>query len=358
MSAGSVRHRPDRYQTQSSNIHNHHPMSSSKALLPNAMDWEFFFYLGDSQLVSPQRLRSPVNGLILFIYIVLFSWSKKAVLLIKLTVPLEDRVTAGHTRKENRSAALVQQCSENGWFCGLSGLLGLCISILMTLSRIPRDPTSRKLRNECSSVVHRCSYVLFLRRKCTEWTSCQLVNPSALLLLSHAEPSTRPVCCVLFVLCPILPVVQYGPWSAALQPIQAASAPTPQAWFTIYARDGCEAARLRANSSEKVFTKHAGVFTKFSCLRDFATRRADHHGVRPLVYRRIYNTQVYQYGRKQNGAGMQKGRSHWFFVFCPLLCLCFFSFLFFFFSHFLQIPIAAKIIEKLRHMQYLDFKIR
>ena len=47
-----------------------------------------------------------------------------------------------------------------------------------------------------------------------------------------------------------------------------------------------------------------------------------------------------------------------FSFFCPLLCLCFFSFLFFFFSHFLQIPIAAKIIEKLRHMQYLDFKIR
>ena len=46
------------------------------------------------------------------------------------------------------------------------------------------------------------------------------------------------------------------------------------------------------------------------------------------------------------------------FRFRPLLCLCFFSFLFLFFSLFLQIPIAAKIIEKLRHMQYLDFKIR
>ena len=33
----------------------------------------------------------------------------------------------------------------------------------------------------------------------------QWVNPSALLHSSHAEPSTRPVCRVLFVLCPILP---------------------------------------------------------------------------------------------------------------------------------------------------------
>ena len=33
---------------------------------------------------------------------------------------------------------------------------------------------------------------------------------------------------------------------------------------------------LRANSSEKGFTRHAGVFIKFSSPCDFATRRADH----------------------------------------------------------------------------------
>ena len=133
-----------------------------------------------------------------------------------------------------------------------------------------------------------------------------------------------------------------------------------KAWFTIliYAGDGCEAARLRANWSEKVLRKHAGVFTKFSCLRDFATRRADHQGVRPLVYRRIYNTQVYQYGRKQNGTGMQKERSHWFFVFSSVALFVILSFPLFLFSHFLQIAIAAKMIEQLRHMQYLDYKIR
>ena len=45
-----------------------------------------------------------------------------------------------------------------------------------------------------------------------------------------------------------------------------------------------------------------------------------------------------------------------FFVRC-FVVLLFFP-LFSFFLIFLQIPIAAKIIEKLRHMQYLDFKIR
>ena len=37
----------------------------------------------------------------------------------------------------------------------------------------------------------------------------QWVNPSALLHTPHAERSTRPVCRVLFVLCPILP----RPWA-------------------------------------------------------------------------------------------------------------------------------------------------
>ena len=45
-----------------------------------------------------------------------------------------------------------------------------------------------------------------------------------------------------------------------------------------------------------------------------------------------------------------------FFVRC-FVCASFLS-SFSFFLIFLQIPIAAKIIEKLRHMKYWDFKIR
>ena len=109
--------------------------------------------------------------------IVIFSRSKKAVHLIELTVPLEDRVTAGHSRKENRYAALVQQCSENGWFArcfavevGCLGYVSPSLIHCLESLGIPSS-TSRKLRNEYSRVAHRCSYVLFLRRKCTEWSS-------------------------------------------------------------------------------------------------------------------------------------------------------------------------------------------
>ena len=162
--ADSLPRRPDRYQTHSSNLHIRHPMSSSKALLLNTNDWEFLFDLGDSQLVFPREIAVTTQRP----DIVIFSRSRKAVLLIELTVPLEDRVTAGHTSKENRYAALVQQCSENGWFARCFAVEVGCLgyvspSLLHCLESlgIPSS-TSRKLRNECSHVAHRCSYVYVL----------------------------------------------------------------------------------------------------------------------------------------------------------------------------------------------------
>ena len=44
--------------------------------------------------------------------------------------------------------------------------------------------TSRKLRNECSRVAHRCSYVLFLCRSCVDWTSWSMGWPSTFLKLA------------------------------------------------------------------------------------------------------------------------------------------------------------------------------
>ena len=49
----------------------------------------------------------------------------KAVLLIELTVPQEDRVTAGYTRKENCYAALVQQSCSALKMDGLLAVLQL-----------------------------------------------------------------------------------------------------------------------------------------------------------------------------------------------------------------------------------------
>ena len=173
--AGSASTKSTRRSTHlhSNTRHKRHPLSSSKDLLLNSNDWEFLFDLGDSQLVFPPEIAVTTQRP----DIVIFSRSKKAVLLVELTVPLEDRVAAGHTRKENRYAGLVQQCTENGWFARCFAVEVGCLgyvspSLLHCLDSlgIPSS-TSRKLRNECSRVAHRCSYVLFLRRNCVDWSS-------------------------------------------------------------------------------------------------------------------------------------------------------------------------------------------
>ena len=148
------------------------------------------FDLGDSQLVFPPEIavttQRPDN--------VIFSRSKKAVLLVELTFPLEDRVAVGHTRKENRYAGLVQQCTENGWFArcftvevGCLGYVSPSLFHCLESLGIPSS-TSRKLRNECSRVAHRCSYVLFLRRSCVDWTSWSMGWPFHLLKARLGSP--------------------------------------------------------------------------------------------------------------------------------------------------------------------------
>ena len=205
--AGSVPRRPDRYQTHSSNLHNRHPMSSSKALLLNANDWEFLFDLGDSQLVFP----SEIAVIIQRHDIVIFSRSKEAVLLIELTVPPR-RPCHSWAHPEKKIAMLLQQCSENGWFSrcfevevGCLGYVSLSLLHCLESLGIPSS-TSRKLRNECSRVARRCSYVLFLRRKCTEWSSSLVKGLTQALYSTRPTPSLR---LVQSIVCSLFSVQSY-----------------------------------------------------------------------------------------------------------------------------------------------------
>ena len=87
---------------------------------------EFLFDLvrsEDIQLVFPPESPATTQRPDIFI----LSRSKKAVLLVLLTIPLGDRVAAGHISKKTRYAGLVQQCTENGyiarWFAVEDGYL-------------------------------------------------------------------------------------------------------------------------------------------------------------------------------------------------------------------------------------------
>ena len=100
--------------------------------------------------------------------VVIFSQSLRVVILIELTVPLEDRIAAANTRKTDRYSALLATCENNGWhathFPVEVGSRGwVAHSLLACLQKLGFSASWRKkVRHECSRVALRCSYLLYL----------------------------------------------------------------------------------------------------------------------------------------------------------------------------------------------------
>ena len=145
----------------------------TQAVLLHALDWEFLSDLGPNQLSFPVEIAATT----LRPDIVIFSRSIKCVILIELTVPLEDRTIAAHNRKENKYAELCTTCEGNGWHCSSYavevGCLGfVSLSLLHCLEGLGFSRSlARRVRNECSQVALRCSYLLFLRRNIQLWSN-------------------------------------------------------------------------------------------------------------------------------------------------------------------------------------------
>ena len=83
----------------------------SDDVLHCARDWQFLFDVGTGYSIFPidiavTRQRPDM---------VIFSQSFRVVILIELTVPLEDRIAAASTRKTDRYSALLAICKNNGW---------------------------------------------------------------------------------------------------------------------------------------------------------------------------------------------------------------------------------------------------
>ena len=107
--------------------------------------------------------------------VVIFSRSNKTVVLLELTVPLEDRSHLAHDRKKSKYSELAATCEQNGFTVHLLpfevGCLGFCPhTILRTFESLglPKS-AARQIRLECSRVALRCSYLLFLRRHIPQW---------------------------------------------------------------------------------------------------------------------------------------------------------------------------------------------
>ena len=111
---------------------------------------------------------------------VLFSRSSKTIVLLQLTVPLEDNVHLVHDRKTTKYSALVTACEENGFkthmFALEVGCLCYCPHSFLHCFEALGLPKSaaRQIRSEASKTALRSLYVLFLRRGMPIW-ECQAV---------------------------------------------------------------------------------------------------------------------------------------------------------------------------------------
>ena len=208
------------------------PQSSShvnfKSTAPQLQWLEFLFDLGDFQLVPPPpppplpeiavTTQRPDN--------VIFSRSKKAVLLIELTIPLEDRVMAGHTRVVKKIAVhMLLWCTYAPKMDGLLVVLRLkwvawtmYPNLCYAVSNPSWSQAPHPVNFEMSAAMLPIGAVMssFSEENALNEPPGQWVDPSALLHSPHADLSSQ-VCSVPFDLCPILPM-DLGP-----QPVQAAS---------------------------------------------------------------------------------------------------------------------------------------
>ena len=136
-----------------------------------ASDWQFLFDVDGGYNVFPIEIAASAQRP----DIVIYSLSLRKVLLIELTVPLEDRVAAAHTIKTTRYASLLSACESNGFgvfhFPVEVGSRGFVArSLLDCLRQLGFPPAlRRKVRNECSRVALRSSYIIYLRRAIDLW---------------------------------------------------------------------------------------------------------------------------------------------------------------------------------------------
>ena len=83
------------YDSSSNTVLSRRPLSSTQSILLQAEDWQFLFDLGPEQLLFPPEVATTTlrpDG-------VFYSLSTKPVILLELTVPLEDRVHAAMIEK-------------------------------------------------------------------------------------------------------------------------------------------------------------------------------------------------------------------------------------------------------------------
>ena len=146
------------------------PLVSSD-LLRCGNDWVFLFDL-ETGLIFPPEIASTTQRP----DIVIYSKSKKIVVLIELTCPLEDRISTAHELKKDRYLELLSNCRCNGWTAfhfpvevGSRGFVAFSLTSCLQKLGFP-SYLAKKARNECSKIALRASYSIYLQRNIREWS--------------------------------------------------------------------------------------------------------------------------------------------------------------------------------------------
>jgi len=141
-------------------------------LLLGATDWETTFDLPGEPYCLPQELNRTgqrPDG-------VIWSFSKKCVIFLELTCPMEENMLHARTRKQDRYAHLCLQVENLGWTAhcltvevGSRGFVGSSVGHLFRQLNLKSNRGRWKTR--LSELALRSSYVIFLCRKNPHWTT-------------------------------------------------------------------------------------------------------------------------------------------------------------------------------------------
>ena len=145
------------------------------SLLSGSLDWVFLFDLEES-LIFPSEIAFTTlrpDG-------VIFSHKLKTVILLEITVPIEDRVITPKFIKFKRYDSLIRECQSNGWKAILLTLEIGCRdyindNVLLEQLGLSRAECRSTLKS-CSQVALHCSYVIYLNRNKAVWHTMPYIS--------------------------------------------------------------------------------------------------------------------------------------------------------------------------------------
>ena len=154
---------------------NHHSdknQEMTSGILAKARDWKLQVDLG-KQLVFPQEItitRQRPD-------ILITSKTSKALIILELTVPWEERMDEVYERKTAKYQELVNNCKENGWktWCfpieiGCRGFVGRSAHRAFSALGVKGREKSKVLR-EAGDKAERASNWIWLKREVPHWSS-------------------------------------------------------------------------------------------------------------------------------------------------------------------------------------------